>query len=436
VILNFGTCWLPEARQILLGAGDGLAAVSLDNGSSKLLTKAPPGWMDGYPTLSPDGRSVAFARTSPVTNAPSQIFVIPLNAKQEPGTPKLVSTARGVAALAWAPDGKSILLSMQRNYDGRLARLRLPDGKLEPFAAGLAGATGISVASGAKRIVVALSQQDTDIWRLPGPKWPAGDKAPEPERLIASTYDDVSPNYSPDGKRIAFESARTGNQEIWSADSEGHDAVQVTNFAGPPVGTPRWSPDGTRIAFDSRKYENADIFVIGANGGEAVRITSEPSNEIIPAWSADGKWIFFISNRTGQDEIWKAPASGGPAAQVTREGATNLRSVRSEPWLYYRGPNAALFRMKQDGGTPEKIVDNVWSRNWAPFGNQLLIYDNSGLYAVNPGGRGALLRSMPSPASPRFLRTPGIAVSPDGRWVALSLTALDRGDLVLLEVVR
>jgi len=436
VILNFGVCWLPVARNILVGTPEGLAAVSLDNGSSKPLTKAPPGSMDGYPALSPDGRSLAFARTSGIANAPSQIFVIPLNAKQEPGAPNAVSTVRGITGLAWAPDGKSILLALQRNYDGRLARLRLPDGKLEPFASGLNGATGLSVASEAKRIVVALSQQDTDIWRLPGPTWPAGGKAPEPERVIASTYDDVSPTYSPDGKRIAFESARTGNQEIWSVDSEGHDAVQVTNFAGPSVGTPRWSPDGTKIAFDSRKYDNADIFVIGANGGEAVRITSEPSDEVLPAWSSDGKWIFFISNRTGQDVIWKAPASGGPAVQVTRDSAYNLRSVPGEPWLYYRGPNTTLFRMSQDGGKPEKLIEGLWGRNWAPFGKQLLIYDNSGLYAVNPGGRGALLRSMPAPASPRFLRTSGIDVSPDGRWVALSLTALDRGDLVLLEEVR
>jgi len=92
--------------------------------------------------------------------------------------------------------------------------------------------------------------------------------------------------------------------------------------------------------------------------------------------------------------------------------------------------------MSQDGGKPEKLIEGLWGRNWAPFGKQLLIYDNSGLYAVNPGGRGALLRSMPAPASPRFLRTSGIDVSPDGRWVALSLTALDRGDLVLLEEVR
>jgi hypothetical protein len=176
--------------------------------------------------------------------------------------------------------------------------------------------------------------------------------------------------------------------------------------------------------------------VIGANGSEAVRITFEPSDEVLPAWSSDGKWIFFISNRTGQDVIWKAPASGGPAVQVSRDGAYNTRSVPGEPWLYYRGPNGALFRMGQDGGKPEKLIDGLWGRNWAPFGNQLLIYDNAGLYAVNANGHGTLLRSMPAPASPRFLRTAGIDVSPDGRWVELSQTALDRGDLVLLEELR
>jgi dipeptidyl aminopeptidase/acylaminoacyl peptidase len=308
----------------------------------------------------------------------------------------------------------------------------LPGGEVEPFVPGLTGAAGISVAPDSKRIVAWLVQQDTDIWRLPGPKWPADVKAPAAERLIASSYDDVSPDYSPDGKRIAFESERTGNQEIWSVDSDGHDAVQVTNFAGPPVGTPRWSPDGTRIAFDSRKYENADIFVIGANGGEAVRITSEPSNEVLPAWSSDGKWIYFVSDRTGREEIWKAPSGGGPAVQVTRGGAANARTVSGEPWLYYRGSDGILVRMSQDGGIPQKLAVAAWGRNWAPFGDQLLAYDNSGLY-VAEAGHASLLRTMPPPASPRSLRTPGISVSPDGRWVVLSLTALDRGDLVLLE---
>src|SRR5262249_49092575 len=118
VILNANTSWLPAARQILFGgqldSGQGVIAISLDNGSAKLLTKAPPGSFDGYPALSPDGHSLAFARTSGIANAPSQVFVIPLTAKQELARPpKLISAPRGVSGLAWAPDGKSMLLAIQ-----------------------------------------------------------------------------------------------------------------------------------------------------------------------------------------------------------------------------------------------------------------------------------------------------------------------------------
>jgi TolB protein len=70
--------------------------------------------------------------------------------------------------------------------------------------------------------------------------------------VVASSFDDAAPNISPDGKRIAFASRAIGNPEIWVAEADGRNALPITSFGGPPVGTPRWSPDETRIAFDSR----------------------------------------------------------------------------------------------------------------------------------------------------------------------------------------
>jgi Tol biopolymer transport system component len=89
--------------------------------------------------------------------------------------------------------------------------------------------------------------EDENIWRVevPGPNKKAG----EPVNLISSTYDDASPQYSPDGKRVAFTSARSGHTEIWVCASDGSNAVQLT-FLG-IAGSPRWSPDGQRIIFDS-----------------------------------------------------------------------------------------------------------------------------------------------------------------------------------------
>src|SRR5690348_9607649 len=69
--------------------------------------------------------------------------------------------------------------------------------------------------------------------------------------LISSTRDDVNPQFSPDGSRIAFVSTRSGHPEIWACNSDGSKAVQLTSFGGAAVNDPRWSPDGERIAFDS-----------------------------------------------------------------------------------------------------------------------------------------------------------------------------------------
>jgi Tol biopolymer transport system component len=69
--------------------------------------------------------------------------------------------------------------------------------------------------------------------------------------FIYSTRDDLGPQFSRDGKRIAFVSNRSGKQEIWVCDSDGSSPVQLTSFRGPNVSTPRWSPDDVRIAFDS-----------------------------------------------------------------------------------------------------------------------------------------------------------------------------------------
>src|SRR5215472_16506178 len=143
---------------------------------------------------------------------------------------------------------------------------------------------------------------------------------PKATSLISSSRSDDSPQFSPDGKRIAFQSDRSGHPEIWVCGEDGSNAVQLTSFGGPYVTTPRWSPDGARIAFDSNAAGEFDIWVVGAGGGKAQRMTNHPANDGNPSWSRDGKWIYFDSARTGEQQVWKMPADGGEPIQVTREG--------------------------------------------------------------------------------------------------------------------
>ena len=68
--------------------------------------------------------------------------------------------------------------------------------------------------------------------------------------LIGSTRSELNAQFSPDGSRIVFESMRSGTQELWVADQDGRNALQLTSFNGRLGGTPAWSPDGQSIAFD------------------------------------------------------------------------------------------------------------------------------------------------------------------------------------------
>ena len=165
------------------------------------------------------------------------------------------------------------------------------------------------------RLVFYRSLDNADSWRYQI----NGDSEP----LIESTDWDGTPQYSPDGQRIAFESNRgTLRTQIWVADAHGAGPTQLTDK--PWASRPQWSPDGRWIAYVARDEDGfLNSYVVDADGGKPRRVTLDLSPTSVPSFSRDGKWIYFSTDRSGRAEVMRVPFGMGPAEPVTTAGGTN-----------------------------------------------------------------------------------------------------------------
>ena len=104
-------------------------------------------------------------------------------------------------------------------------------------------------------------------------------------RITTDPHADSYPSFSPDGSKIAFQSTRGGNLDIWVKDLSSGQTTQVT---GSSVGEryPTWSPDGTRIAFTRTQNGTANVWTVNVNTRTFAQVTSTTSKlgYVTPAW--------------------------------------------------------------------------------------------------------------------------------------------------------
>ena len=92
-----------------------------------------------------------------------------------------------------------------------------------------------------------------------------------------------SMSWSPDGERLAFNSARSGNAEVYTMSADGSDVKQITFNSANDTG-PIWSPDGKQIAFTSDRDGNAEVYVMRSNGAHEVRLTNNDAFDATVSW--------------------------------------------------------------------------------------------------------------------------------------------------------
>lgn len=439
-----GVSWSHDGSYLLMvdsGAPGGgpmaIVSVSTISGQKRILTSPPPGLYDKGPVFAADDRTFAFARGR-VAMGETSLYVQPLDSGMNPkGQPRLVLESQySKRGLAWTPSGKALVFGMR----GGCWVAPVAGGAPRLLAHACEAPTSVSVAAKQETLTYTREpKSDENIYYLP---LPVPNGRGNPASLVVSSPElDYSAEFSPDGKKIALVSKRSGHLEIWVCAATGSNCSQVTNARGPEVGSPKWSPDGRQLAFDLDQSGHYEIYTVSVDQGAPRRLTAEISHQARPNWSADGRWIYFASDRKDGWQVWRTPVSGGAAIRVTRDGGFEAAETHDGRFVYYaKRAGAGIWRVPVGGGEESRIIDTGEEGQWTLV--------NDGIYLMTrkpPRGfvlqflafathRVSQLVAIPANAINLTynIMEPSLSISPDRR--SILFTQMDQADTEIIIV--
>jgi TolB protein len=210
-----------------------------------------------------------------------------------------------------------------------------------------------------------------------------------PQAVVGSPEPLLSPNWSPDGQRLAYVSFEKGNSAIYVQNVATGQRDLVSSGKG-INGAPAFSPDGRSLAMTLSYSGNPEIYVRDLTTGQKRQLTQHWAIDTEPAWSPDSKWVYFTSDRGGKPQIYRVSASGGKPSRITREGDYNARASISPDGsriavAHGRGHEYRIAVLDTDTGRMRILTPGVLdeSPSFAPNGSMIL-------YATREGSKGVL----------------------------------------------
>ena len=232
-----------------------------------------------------------------------------------------------------------------------------------------------------RRVAVGIADQESQVWMYELSR----------EALTRLTFEGTvngNPEWTPDGKRIAFYSNKEGTQNLFWQLADGSGGLERLTTSDHTQASMSVSPDGQLLTFlDVGPATGFDIWVLRLSDHKAQPFLRTRFNESAPRFSPDGHWLAYFSDESGRYEIYVQPYPGpGGKWQISTEGGTEPVWNRNGRELFYRSGNKMMgveiaTQPSFTAGKPKVLFEG-------PYLPTPLTYPN---YDVSPDGQRFLM---------------------------------------------
>jgi TolB protein len=384
----YSVAWSPDGTKFAVARGSDIWTMNTDGTA---LTRLTFGAASSKPNWSPDGSTIVFASTR--DGSAGDLYTVPSS-----GGAVTRLTALGAAAEhpVWSPDGTKIVFAIcveinfdcvddlyVMNADGSGVTLLQggPEDQRSPDWQPAVGPPLPPIPDALDKIAF-VSSRDNGGSNYPEEIYTMNPDGHLQRPLTANGLSDISPEWSPDGTKIAFTSGPVN--DIFVMNPDGTSRTNLTQTAA-DEGSPAWSPDGAKIAY-SRPDVNGHVglWVMNADGSGQVQLTPG-TPDYSPAWSPDGTRIAFshagaiytISpTGTGMAPLTTPPPGGRDDAADWSPGGGKIAFVRFAQNGSSQIPS--IWTMNADGTGQQQIAVSANFPAWSPDGTLIAFQQGNG----------------------------------------------------------
>jgi Tol biopolymer transport system component len=336
--------------------------------------------------------------------------------------------------VTWSADDHSLIMpasGIGRSFD----EIRVSDGEVHKLS--MARGEWPAISNDGRKLAISVSDDHVSIWRkdLRHPDVSS-------VQMYGSSRTQNAGEYSPDGKHVAFDSGRSGWWNVWMADGDGSNLVQISK--DPAAFYPRWSPDSQNIVF--QKFDEASglwgVYTADISDRVAHKLRTNVRESSDPSWSHDGKWIYFLGYEGNGHQLYRCPAEGGNATLLTGslDRTTAIESFDGK-LLYFPArwgnANMMMLALYRPEAAPQEVpqMPKISNRaNWAVAAE--------GIY-FNPQDdpRSISFYDFATKHTRELFKVDkdldeGMSVSPDGRYILYSQVDESNADIMLVDHFR